>query len=190
MRMSEWRSEIHLYSRQSGLSCPEDVRAAVSLHGHSECSRETLEFIPRIARTIPVLSRYFERGVAQYQNEHGRPLDFGEWYWRPPVTPAAMIDSERQQLEQRLDLPGLVSLTDHDTVEGPQLLRASGRSDVPLSVEWSVPFDGCLFHLGVHGMAPASVDGMMDAFAAYTACGPAGAPRRLGELLDALSACL
>src|SRR5262245_13704944 len=180
--MSGWCSEIHLYSRQSGLSCPPDVRAAVSLHGHSECSRETLEFIPRIARGIPVVSRYFERSLADYQNEHGRPLDFGEWYWRPPVTPAGFIDSERAHLEQRLGLPGLVSLTDHDTVEGPRALRASGLADIPLSVEWSVPFDGCLFHLGVHGIDPAAIDVMMDAFAAYTAGPPTGAPRRLREL--------
>src|SRR5262249_45637302 len=188
-RMTKWRSEIDLYSRESGVSCPPDIRAAVSLHGHSECSRETLEFIPRIARQIPVLSRYSERGLTDFHNEPGRPLAFGEWYWRPPVTPAAMIESERMQLEQRLDLPGLVSLTDHDTVEGPRTLRANGRSDVLLSVEWSVPYEGCLFHLGVPGISPRGVDGMMDGFAAYTAGPPTGSPRRLRELLDALSEC-
>jgi len=187
--MSDWCSEINLYSPQSGFSRPPDVRAAASLHSHSECSRETLEFIPRIAQRIPVVARYFERSVADYQREHGRPLDFGEWYWRPPVTPAGVIESEQAQLNQRLDLPGLVSLTDHDTVEGPRTLQANGQADVPLSVEWSVPFDGCLFHLGVHGIAAASLDEMTDAFAAYTAGPPSGAPRRLGELLDALSAC-
>jgi hypothetical protein len=187
--MSAWCSEIDLYSSQSGFVPPPDVRAAVSLHSHSECSRETLEFIPRIARGIPVVARYFERGMAAYQSEHGRPLNFGEWYWRPPVTPAGVIDSERAQVEQRLDLPGLVSLTDHDTVEGPRLLRAGGRADVPLSFEWTVPFEGCLFHLGVHGIAPTSIDTMMDAFAAYTAGPLNGAPRSLVELLDALNEC-
>ena len=187
--MTVWRSEIHLYSRESVLSCSPDVRAAVSLHGHCECSRETLEFIPHIARQIPVVSRYFERSLAHYQNEKGRPLDFGEWYWRPPVTPAGLIESERTQAEQRLELPGLVSLTDHDTVEGPRALQAIGRTDVPLSVEWTVPFEGCLFHLGVHGISPASIDGMMDAFAAYTAGPPTGSPRRLREVLDALHEC-
>src|SRR5262245_24511797 len=117
-------SEICLYPRQSSYSHPSDIRAAVSLHSHSECSRETLEFIPRIARQIPFITGYFEQGLAAYQRKHGRPLNFGEWYWRPPVTPAAVIDSERAQLEQRLDLPGLVSLTDHDTVEGPRTIRA------------------------------------------------------------------
>jgi hypothetical protein len=187
--MSLLRSEIHLYPRRSRFSHPADIRAAVSLHGHSECSRETLEFIPRIARQIPVVDRYFERSLTQYQTENGRPLNFAEWYWRPPVTPAGMIDSERTQLEQRLDLPGMVSLTDHDTVEGPRALRANGRTDVPLSVEWSVPFDGCLFHLGVHGISPEIIDEMMPAFAAYTAGPPSGMHRKVRELLDALAEC-
>jgi hypothetical protein len=187
--MSSWRSEIHLYSDQPAFRQLPDVRAAVSLHSHSEHSRETLEFIPRIARQIPVVARYFERGLADYHSENGRPLDFGEWYWRPPVTPAGVIESERAQLQQRLNLPGLVSLTDHDTVEGPLLLRTNGRTDVPLSVEWSVPFEGCLFHLGVHGLHPASASRMMDAFAAYTAVGPGGSAVTLRELLDALNEC-
>jgi hypothetical protein len=185
--MSLWRSEIHLYPRQSRFSQPADVSAAVSLHSHSERSRETLEFIPYIAKQIPFIAGYFERGLEEYQKEQGRPLNFGDWYWRPPVTPAGVIDSERAQLEQRLGLPGLVSLTDHDTVEGPLMLRAAGRSDVPVSFEWSVPFEGCLFHLGVHGIPPQSIGALTDAMAAYTAGPPTGAPRRLGELLKALS---
>jgi hypothetical protein len=187
--MSKWRSEIHLYSDQSSFLQLPGVRAAVSLHSHSECSRETLEFIPRIARQIPIVARYFERSLVDYQIENGRPLDFGEWYWRPPVTPAGVIDSERAQCERRLGLPGLVSLTDHDTVEGPLELRTAGRLDVPVSVEWSVPFEGCLFHLGVHGLQPASAVRMMKAFAAYTAGSPTGAAFTLRELLDALSEC-
>src|SRR5262249_40102629 len=120
--------EIHLYPRHSRLSRTPGMRTAVSLHSHSECSRETLEFIPRFAKSIPVVSRFYERALVEYQSENGRPLDFGEWYYRPPVTPAGVIESERAQLEQRLDLPGLVSLTDHDTVEGPLGLRANGRA--------------------------------------------------------------
>jgi hypothetical protein len=185
--MSAWCSEIDVYSSQSGFVPPPGICAAVSLHSHSECSRETLEFIPRIAKGIPVVARYFEQGLADYESENGRPLNFGEWYWRPPVTPAGVIDSERAQVGQRLNLPGLVSLTDHDTVEGPRSLRAGGRADIPLSVEWTVPFEGCLFHLGVHGIAPTVIDGMMDAFAAYTADPSNGASRSLRELLDALN---
>jgi hypothetical protein len=187
--MSLSAREIHLYPQHACFSRPPGMRAAVSLHSHSECSRETLEFIPRIAKGIPVIANCYERGLEQYQRENGRPLQFGDWYYRPPVTPAGVIDSERAQLEQRLDLPGFVSLTDHDTVEGPLGLRASGRLDVPLSFEWSVPFDRSLFHLGVHGIAPAAIETTMRALAAYTNGPPADACRRVGELLDELGEC-
>ena len=181
--------EIHLYPRQSIFSGPAGMRSAVSLHSHSECSRETLEFLPRFAKQIPIVARLYERSLVQYERENGRPLDFGEWYYRPPVTAAGVIESEQRQLEQRLNLPGLVSLTDHDTVDGPLGLRANGQIDVPLSFEWSVPFERSLFHLGVHGLSPASIDGMMRELAAYTAGPPADASRRLGELLHWLGEC-
>src|SRR5262245_1421402 len=116
--MSLSRSEIELYPRQSPFSRSADMRAAVSLHSHSDCSRETLEFLPRFVKQIPVLARCLDRGMAMYERENGHPLNFGDWYWRPPLTPAMVIDSEQEHLAQRLDLPGLVSLTDHDTVEG------------------------------------------------------------------------
>jgi hypothetical protein len=181
--------ELHLYPRQSRFSRPAGMRAAVSLHSHSECSRETLEFIPRFARRIPVVANCFERSLAEYQSKNGRPLDFGEWYFRPPVSPAELIDSEIAQLHQRLDLPGLASLTDHDTVEGPLALRANGRTDVPLSFEWSVPFENSIFHLGVHGISPASIEGTMRALSAYTAGSPTGTTRGLEELLNWLGEC-
>jgi hypothetical protein len=187
--MSLSTQEIHLYPRHARFSRPSGMRAAVSLHSHSECSRETLEFIPRLARQIPFIANYYERSLVEYQREHGRPLRFGDWYFRPPVSPDGVIDSERDQLEQRLDLPGLVSLTDHDTVQGPLELRASGRLDVPLSFEWSVPFERSLFHFGVHGISPAAIDTTMQMLAAYTAGPPADACRRLGELLDELGRC-
>src|SRR5262245_21180733 len=102
--MSPSRSEIDLYSSQSRFSRHAGMRAAVSLHSHSECSRETLEFIPRFARQIPGLASCLEKGVAEYERENGRPLNFGEWYWRPPITPAMVIDSEQEHLARRLDL--------------------------------------------------------------------------------------
>jgi hypothetical protein len=181
--------EIYLYPRQSCFSRPAGMRAAVSLHSHSECSRETLEFIPRFARRIPLIASRFERSLVEYQSVSGRALNFGEWYWRPPVTPAAVVDSELTQLQQRFDLPGLVSLTDHDTVDGPRALRASGWADVPISFEWSVPFEKSIFHLGVHGISPASVDATMRALAAYTVGGQPGAAGRLEELLRWLNEC-
>jgi hypothetical protein len=78
----------------------------------------------------------------------------------------------------------LVSLTDHDTLEGPKALRATDTT-VPLSFEWSVPFWGSVLHLGVHGISPKRLGEIEPDLAACTA----GAAERLDELLDALVEC-
>jgi hypothetical protein len=148
------RTAIQIYQDGEPLARPSGMRAAVSLHSHSDCSREKLDFVPRIARGIPIVAALFERGIEKYRRLHGRDLDFSSAYWRPPLAPAAVIASEREQIECRFDCQALVSLTDHDTLEGPLALHQRGVSDTPLSVEWSVPFNGTVVHLGVHAIAP------------------------------------
>jgi hypothetical protein len=152
----------------------------VSLHSHSDRSREKLEFVPAVARRLPVVASLFERGLAAYERVHKRPLDFSRAYWRPPLAPADVIASEREQIERRFDRHALVSLTDHDTIDGPRTLRGAGRHDVPLSLEWSVPFAGTVFHLGVHAVPPDRADDIFRELSAYTA----GARGGLDELLD------
>jgi len=175
------RTTIHVCSRSGLPSTAAGARAGVSLHSHSEYSKEALDFVPGIARRIPLVSRCFDLAVARYQREHGRPLDFASCYWRPPLSPAAVIDCERAQIARRFDLPAYVSLTDHDTLEGPKRLLATGALETPLSVEWTVRVEGAEFHLGVHNIDPTIVEEAGRAMAAITA-GLAG--DRLGEILD------
>jgi hypothetical protein len=186
--MSYSRTAIHVFSRRSAVSNP-GMRTAVSLHSHSECSRESLDFIPHFARQVPVVSRYFELGLAEHVRKHGRPLDFTKCYWRPPATPDDVIASEREHLQRRLGLTALVSLTDHDTIEGPVSLRASGKNHVPLSLEWTVPFEHTTFHLGVHAIRPAQVHEITAALRAYTTSSPSPSEPRLTEILEWLCEC-
>ncbi len=181
--MRQTRTAIQLFRRSTDVVRPAWARAAVSLHSHSDRSREKLDFVPGIARRIPVVATFFEGVIATYRRVNGRDLDFDSASWRPPMSPAAVIASEREQIERRFNCPALVSLTDHDTVEGPLALRANDHPHVPLSLEWSVPFDGAMFHLGVHGIAPACLDATERALAEYTV----GATRNLAELLDGLA---
>ena len=166
--------------RRGRLFAGMDGRSVVSLHSHSDCSREKLVFLPAIAKRIPLVASFFERGLEQYQRVHGRPLDFSKAYWRPPLAPADVIASEHTHIERHFACGALVSLTDHDTIEGPRRLRAAGRHDVPLSVEWTVPFAGTQFHLGVHAIPADRVDEIERELAAYTA----GMRGGLAELLD------
>lgn len=97
------------------------------------------------------------------------PVDFTRAYWTPPLTPRLAYETERDQIEKVLGLKSLVSLTDHDTIEAPLLLRDTAETaQMPISLEWSVPFQGTIFHLGVHNLPSAQAQTIMDDMAAYT----------------------
>ena len=97
------------------------------------------------------------------------PVDFTRAYWTPPLPPRLAYETESDQIEKELGLKSLVSLTDHDTIEAPVLLRtAPETAQVPISVEWSVPFQGTVFHLGIHNLPAARAQNLMDDMAAYT----------------------
>jgi hypothetical protein len=145
-----------------------EFTTGVSLHSHTSVSEETLGFIHAMFLVFPGLTRVFDHYAKQSQ-QHGVTLDFDRANWRPPLQPRMAYDLESRQI-QRLGLNSLVSITDHDTIEAPMLLRTVPSSrHIPVSLEWSVPFGQTVFHLGIHNLP--SRDGMewMKRFAAFTA---------------------
>ncbi len=65
------------------------------------------------------------------------------------------------------------------------LLASVPSFEVPVSVEWTVPFHGTTFHVGVHNLPVREAPSLLQAFADYTAR-PVAA--RLSELLSWLDA--
>ena len=156
-------------------------RSAISLHSHSHHSKEVLHFLPAFTGGIPVVGRLVRREMARYEARHGHRPEFSNAYWVPPFTPAEVLASERAQIASRFDLPAMVSMTDHDTICGGLDLLAQGPADdVVLSVEWTVPFRGTSFHLGVHNLPRDLALTMMAEFEAYRV---APDEPRLGDLL-------
>ncbi|HEX4004741.1 MAG TPA: hypothetical protein VHX60_01070 [Acidobacteriaceae bacterium] len=111
------------------------------------------------------LMRRYERDCAR---EHGLKLDFVRGFWRPPLLPKMAYDVEADQIRE-LRLEALVSITDHDTIEAPMLLRTVPSSrHIPVSVEWTAPFGATEFHLGVHNLPSAEGHAWMRRFEAFT----------------------
>jgi len=139
-------------------------KAAVCLHGHTMHSEECLSFLPTYLHHVPGISQIVNR----YQ--HGpRPVDFGRAYWTPPLTPASALRLEQDQIA-KLGLRPMVSLTDHDNLEaGFAVQFATDPGDAPVSVEWTVPYQRSIFHLGIHNLPPAEARKWLSAMAAYTA---------------------
>lgn len=159
-------------------------RAAVSLHSHTNCSKEMLGFLPYYVHRMPIVSGFARSAVARYETRSGWKADFSRAYWTPPVSPAGVLESERAQIAG-LDLEAFVSITDHDTIEaGLQLTQARPAETIPISVEWTVPFEASDIHLGVHNLPVARASQVMQILAAYTRDRQASALPELLSLLD------
>jgi len=129
----------------------------VSLHSHTNRSKETLDFVVKIISSDGFWGHLFQWLEEIHAKQSVLKLDYKHAYWTPAAYASLGFDLERRQIESKLQRPALVSITDHDNIEAPQLLRtvASARH-IPVSVEWTTPFGGDQsFHLGIHNLPSA-----------------------------------
>jgi hypothetical protein len=149
-------------------------------------SEESLDMVPRYTANVPYLGRAIRRQEAEYQQRTRQSFDFGHAFWTPPLAPRQAFRLEEKQIQRKLQLPGLVSLTDHDDIRsGTQLHLLDRFAKAPISTEWTVPFGETFFHLGVHNMPAAQSGEMMQDLAAFTADPH---EEKLGGLLEMLNA--
>jgi hypothetical protein len=147
--------------------------AGVSLHSHTSQSRETLDFIAELSTdwvALQPLMRWCERRCVRTS---GIRPDYARSYWTPPLTPRLAFDLETAQIEDRLQVRSMVSITDHDDIMAPMLLRAlAAARQIPVSVEWTVPYGGAgtvtAFHLGIHNLPSAMGAAWMERMEAFT----------------------
>lgn len=167
-------------------SIPREFHSGVSLHSHTFHSQESLAFVYKAAAGTPLLAALIRAYEQRYRSIHRAELDLSRGWWTPPLSPRDAWSLELQQIQQRLHLNPLASLTDHDTIEAAVKLRViAPGSDIPVSVEWTVPFGESFLHVGVHNLPPAEVNLILRELAAYTS---RPAPGRLRELLCWLDA--
>jgi len=174
-------------------------RTGVSLHSHTSQSRETLDFIAELSTDwsfIQPIMRWAENRSAKCS---GLRPDYARAFWTPPLTPRLAFDLERTQIENLLNLPGLVSLSDHDDISAPLLLRSvPSARHIPVSVEWSVPYANhsavadckpTAFHLGVHNLPSQTATKWIARLNEFTAMDVNTRPANLlGDILKELHA--
>jgi hypothetical protein len=145
-------------------------QTGISLHGHTSHSHESLSFIPEMARKIAPLWWLIQRLEARSARTSGVMVDFNKGYWTPPLPPLAAFELERGQIERELDLGAMVSLTDHDNIEAPMRLRAIHEAaEIPISLEWSIPYRDTELHVGVHNLPAEHAESIVAQLNSYTA---------------------
>ena len=161
-----------------------DFRTGVSLHSHTNQSRETLDFVANFGNQFPIVRPLLSRMERRAEERHGIRMNYAASYWTPPMTPKLAFDLESKQIE-KLGLAPMVSISDHDNINAPMLLRTvPSARQIPVSVEWSAPYGGIQsFHLGIHNLPSAGAAHWMSVFHEFTA-NPSD--DRLTEILRAL----
>ena len=169
----------------------EGFASGVSLHSHTSQSKETLDFLANLGNRSHLIRKLLRFCEERAMQRYGFKVDYAAGYWTPPLTPRLAFDLESKQIE-KLSVSPLVSISDHDNITAPMLLRTvAAARHIPVSVEWSAPFfgpdGGCeqSFHLGIHNLPSDTGAEWMRTLEEYTA-NPSNL--RLTEILSALHA--
>jgi hypothetical protein len=177
------RTSLQFFWRDAEV--PVAFRTGVSLHSHSMYSEESLGMVPRYTAKIPYLGDAIRRQEKEYWRAKGLTFKFKDAFWTPPLAPRQAYRLEEKQIQRKFQLPALVSLTDHDDIRAGATLRVLDRfAQVPVSTEWTIPFGGTFFHLGVHNLPPGDAAAVAAELAVYSAQPD---ERKLAGLLQTLN---
>lgn len=144
------QTRLHILHEPENLS--RKAKTGVSLHCHTEYSKEMLDFVPHYAEKLPVISYFWKKERDKYLEKEGKGIDFSTAYWSPPMTPNDVYNIEKTQINEA-GLEAIVSLSDHDSIDGNlKVNERTENSKAPISLEWTVPFEYGFFHVGVHNL--------------------------------------
>ncbi len=160
-------------------------KTGVSLHSHTLHSEESVLPLGQYLRKFACLRGLLQHAHRSY-GERSFEDDLSRIWWTPPLAPRQALEVEALQIEGKLGLDPIVSISDHDSIDAPVQLQVLGRTgSVPISVEWSVPYRQTYFHIGVHNLPAQQAASGMEQMARFTKS-PVRA--QLAELFSAFSA--
>lgn len=144
------QTRLHILHEPKDLG--KEAKTGVSLHCHTEHSKEMLDFIPVYADKMPIISYFWQKERESYFQREGKYPDFTTNYWSPPMTPKMVYEIEKTQINEA-GLEAITSITDHDSIDANlQICETTANEQAPISLEWTVPFEYGFFHVGVHNL--------------------------------------
>lgn len=179
------QTRLHILNEAENLTSK--AKTGVSLHCHTEYSKEMLDFVPHYAEKFPIISYFWKKERDKYQEEQGKGIDFSTAYWSPPLTPHDVYRIEKEQINSA-GLDAIVSLSDHDSIDGNVMVNEhTENSKAPISLEWTVPFEYGFFHVGVHNLPKESAVEITKTLLDYTFNEENHGVERLNQLFEMLS---
>lgn len=171
---------LHL---RNGESLDSQAKTGISLHCHTHHSKENLDFLPHYADRVPIIAFFWRREYEAYKKREQRDINFDTAYWAPPLSPELVYAGEKDQINAA-GLNAIVSVTDHDTIEGNLAINKIEAS--PISMEWTVPFEHGFFHIGVHNLPKADAESITATLLEYTYDPTLHSTQKLNELFQFL----
>src|SRR5215813_2887844 len=176
------KTRLHIQRETGNLSSK--AKTGVSLHCHTQHSKEMLDFIPHYAEKLPIIAQFWHKERAKYLKKEGKGIDFSTAYWSPPLTAERVYAIEKSQIENA-GLRSIVSLTDHDSIDAN--IEINQSETAPISLEWTVPFEFGFFHVGVHNLPPDRAREITDTLLEFTFNEENHGNERLTELFAMLN---
>jgi len=180
------QTRLHILHKPKNLSG--EAKTGVSLHCHTEHSKEMLEFIPHYADQLPIISYFWNKEREKYLKREGKVPDFSTGYWSPPMTAHDVYDIEKEQIN-RAGLEAIASITDHDSIDANlKIGETVANENAPISLEWTVPFSYGFFHVGVHNLPKDRAVELTKTLLDYTFNEQRHGTENLNEMFSMLSA--
>lgn len=177
-------TRLHILHKPKSLS--ENAKTGVSLHCHTQYSKEMLDFVPHYAEKLPVISYFWKKEREKYLEREGKGIDFSTAYWSPPMPETEVFRIESEQINNA-GLNAIVSISDHDSIDANLNLNNQQNNELaPISLEWTVPFEYGFFHVGVHNLPKERAVELTKQLLDYT-FGGNPTKERLNELFSMLS---
>ncbi len=137
-KMKLKQTRLHILHKPKDLRG--EAKTGVSLHCHTEHSKEMIDFIPHYADKLPIISYFWKKERVKYEKREGKGIDFSNAFWSPPMTAQMIYDSEKTQINQ-FGLDAVASITDHDSIDANlQINETTPNEQAPISLEWTVPY--------------------------------------------------
>lgn len=183
--MNLQNTKLHFLQKENGLG--KVSKTGISLHCHTQFSKESLDFIPFYAEKFPVINYFWKKEHAKYIKREGKNINFETAYWQPPLSEEDVYSLEKEQIES-LGLNPIVSITDHDEIEANlRICKHTPNELAPISMEWTVPFENGFFHLGIHNLPKEKASEITQILLDYTFSKELPDNKRLHEIFAMLN---
>ncbi len=164
--MKPKQTRLTILSQAKDLS--KDATTGVSLHCHTKYSKEWLDFIPYQVKEVIRFLHFRKYNQENHQNFEIRNIDFAKSYFLPPLAEETVFENELTSI-RKSGLEAIVSITDHDCIDANlNLCERFPDEQIPISMEWTVPFKEGFFHLGVHNLPKDEAKSISEAMLDFT----------------------